>query len=46
MGLINNQAAGTDRLQGESFKYGGNEIKYGGNYEQILSGERKAIKTE
>ena len=27
-GMKNNQAAGTDRLQGERFKYGGNEIKF------------------
>ena len=27
MGMKNNQAAGRDLLQGESFIYGGNEIK-------------------
>ena len=34
MGMKNNQAAGTDLLQGESFRYGGNEIK---NMKEIVN---------
>ena len=39
MGMKNNQAAGTDLLQGESFKFGGNEVKkLEGNCEQVVRG--------
>ena len=34
MGMKNNQAAGRDLLQGESFIYGGNEIK---NMKEIVN---------
>ena len=34
MGVKNNQDAGTDRLQGESFRYGGNGIK---NVKEIVN---------
>ena len=34
MGVKNNQAACADRLQGESFRYGGNEIK---NMKEIVN---------
>ena len=42
MGVKNNQAAGTDRLQGESFRYGGNGIKkYDGIFKQNVKIEER-----
>ena len=46
MGMKHNQAAGTDRLQAEKFKCGGNKKKYDGNCEKSVRGRRKAIKKD